>query len=76
MKNGINIDEKTKEIIKNSGFVNDDETTNISISKNEDNLYTLKVIHYGYSFYEKQDFKNRKDAIDAIPHAFTIIECL
>ena len=64
MENGFNTDDKTKEMIKNGGFLNDDDTTNISIFKNEYNLYTLKVLHYGYSFYEKQDFKNRKDAID------------
>jgi len=76
MKNGFNTDDKTKEIIKNGGFINDDETTTISIFKNEENLYTLKVLHYGYGFYEKQDFRNRKEAINAIPHAFTTIECL
>ncbi len=50
----------------------DNKSTKFYVFPNENDLWTLKVIHLD-RFYEKDDYKSRQDAINNIKTVFEII---
>lgn len=69
------IDPSAVKAIEAGGFEDaGDEKTVITVFKSK--TWICRIVHYGYKFIERDKFKSRQDALDAIPNLLQIITLL